>query len=145
MEKLTVERSIWIDAPREQVWQAITTSEGLKGWWGHDYWEITGLEVGAAIKFGKADDPIIATVEVVNPPHQFTIKWPVILPHNTIPKYTTYVLTEENNGTQVTVRETGFEVLPDDVRQTRFDRIAQGYNTVLASLKAYLEKKGITD
>ncbi|MEZ4671925.1 MAG: SRPBCC domain-containing protein [Anaerolineae bacterium] len=136
---LNVERSIWINAPRERVWQAITTTDGLHSWWGHDYWEITALEVGALIKFGKADDPILAAVEVVDPPHQFTIKWPVILPHNTIPKFTTYLLTEEKDGTRVTVTETGFEVLPDEVRQTRFDRTAQGYNTVLSSLKTYLE------
>ncbi|HWQ15589.1 MAG TPA: SRPBCC domain-containing protein, partial [Roseiflexaceae bacterium] len=32
MEQLTVERSIWIDAPRERVWQALTDPEQVARW-----------------------------------------------------------------------------------------------------------------
>ena len=32
MEKSAVERSIWIKAPREQVWQALTEPEHLERW-----------------------------------------------------------------------------------------------------------------
>jgi uncharacterized protein YndB with AHSA1/START domain len=32
MEKLVVERSIWIAAPRERVWQAVTDPEQLAQW-----------------------------------------------------------------------------------------------------------------
>jgi len=53
---------------------------------------------------------------------------------------TTYRLEEENGGTRVTVTETGFEALPDDIRQKRFDSTAQGYETVLADLKVYVER-----
>jgi uncharacterized protein YndB with AHSA1/START domain len=31
MPELTVERSIWIAAPRERVWQALTTVEEKQG------------------------------------------------------------------------------------------------------------------
>ncbi|MCU0490723.1 MAG: SRPBCC domain-containing protein, partial [Chloroflexaceae bacterium] len=57
-----------------------------------------------------------------------------------IPIYTTFRLTEENGGTRVTVTETGFEALPDEIRQQRFDSTAQGYATVLAELKVYGER-----
>ena len=39
MSELKVERSIWVNAPRERVWQAITRAEEIRQWWGSDYWE----------------------------------------------------------------------------------------------------------
>lgn len=139
MEKLTVECSIWINAPRELVWQAITTTEGLHHWWGEDYWEITALEVGAVIKFGEPDDLMLATIATLEPPRRFSIAWPPQPQYHSIAMFTHYTLEAENGGTRVTVQETGFEALPDDIRQKRFDSTAQGYATVLASLKAYVE------
>ena len=140
MEKLTVERRIWIDAPRERVWQAITTAEEIRQWWGgDDHWEFSALEIGGVIKFGDPADLMIATIAVLDPPHEFRIEWPPQEQYHSIPIYTTYVLIEENGGTGVTVSETGFEALPDDIRQKRFDSTAQGYETVLAGLKAFVE------
>lgn len=141
MEALTVERSIWIDAPRERVWQAITTVEEIRQWWGHDHWEIDTLEVGGVIRFGDPDDLMVATIGVLDPPRQFTIEWPPQEQYHSIPILTTYVLTEERGGTRVTVSETGFEALSDDIRQQRFDSTAQGYETVLADLKAFVESE----
>lgn len=138
MEKMTVERTIWIAAPRERVWQAITDAEQIQQWW-DDYWEIPALQVGGTVKFGTEDDPMLATIAVVDPPHEFAIQWPPQPQYHSIAMLTRYVLEEENGGTRVTVSETGFEALPDDIRQQRFDSTAKGYTTVLANLKAYLE------
>jgi uncharacterized protein YndB with AHSA1/START domain len=140
MEPLSVERSIWIKAPRERVWRAITDSQQLQQWWG-DYWEITRLEMGATVKFGEADDPMSATIDVLDPPRQFSLLWPPQPQYHSIKIFTTFVLAEEKDGTRVTVTETGFEALPDDIRQTRFDQTAQGYSTVLEALKGLLERE----
>jgi uncharacterized protein YndB with AHSA1/START domain len=139
MEKLTVERTIWIAAPRERVWQAITDAEQIQQWW-DDYWEIPALQVGGAVKFGTEDDPMLATIVVVDPPREFAIQWPPQPQYHSIAMFTRYVLEEENGGTRVTVSETGFEALPDEIRQERFDSTARGYTTVLANLKSYLEE-----
>lgn len=141
MSELTVERSIWVNAPRERVWQAITRAEEIQQWWGSDYWEINKLEVGGVIKFGDPKDLMTATIAVVDPPHQFSIQWPPQAHNDNIIEYTIYTLVEENGGTRVTVQETGYEALPDDIRQKRFDQTAKGYETVLGGLKAYLERK----
>lgn len=138
MEKLTVEKTIWINVPRERVWRAITQSQEIMQWW-DDYWEISALEVGAVVKFGTPDDFMIATITVVDPPRQFTIQWPPPPQYHRIEIFTTFLLEEENGGTRVTVTETGFEALPDDIRQKRYDQTAQGYTTVLESLKELLE------
>ena len=143
MTEMTVERTIWIDAPRERVWQAVTESDQINVWWGGDYWEITALQVGATIKFGNPDDLMLATVAVVDPPREFSIQWPPQPQYHSIPIYTTFRLAEENGGTRVTVTETGFEALSEDIRQQRFDSTAKGYETVLAGLKKHVEQSAL--
>ena len=140
MEKIVVERTIWIGVPRERVWQAITDSEQLQRWWG-DYWEITALQVGATVKFGDTEDPMLASIKVLDAPRQFTILWPPQPQYHSIEMTTTFVLEEENGGTRVTVTETGFEALPDDIRQSRLEKTSEGYTNVLASLKSLLESE----
>lgn len=136
---LSVERSIWINAPIQRVWEAITQVEQLRQWWGGDYWEISALEVGATIKFGDPNDLMLAEVAVAEPPHQFSIHWPPQPQYHQLNMVTHYMLSEENGGTRVTVTETGYEALPDDIRQQRYDSSTKGYTTVLASLKTYVE------
>jgi uncharacterized protein YndB with AHSA1/START domain len=136
---LTVERSIWINAPRERVWQAITSPEALMQWYG-DYWEFSSLELGAEIKFGSPDDFMIATIQALDAPHRFVIRWPPQEGYHDIAMQTTYTLSEENGGTRVVVTETGFEALPDDIREHRYQQTAKGYETVLEGLKHYIER-----
>ncbi len=51
METIAVERSIWINTPRQHVWKAITSSEEIQqGWGGDDQWEISALKAGGSIK-----------------------------------------------------------------------------------------------
>ncbi len=142
MEKITVERSIWINAPRERVWEAITNADVIQQWWG-DYWEIPALQVGATLKFGDADDPILATIATIDPPREFRIQWPPQEQYHHIEVFTTFLLQEELGGTRITVTESGFEALPDDIRQTRIDQTSAGYTTVLGDLKALLEGRSL--
>ncbi len=140
MEQSSVVRSIWIAAPRERVWDAITDSQQLQQWWG-DYWEISAVEVGATVKFGEPEDFMLAAVSVVDPPREFGIQWPPQEQYHMIDITTTFLLDEENNGTRITVTETGFDALPDDIRQKRYDQTASGYETVLKDLKELVEGK----
>jgi uncharacterized protein YndB with AHSA1/START domain len=140
METIAIERSIWINAPREHVWQAITAAEQIRQWWGDDHWEIEHLEVGGLVKFGDPDDLMTAIIDVLDPPREFTLQWPPQEQYYSIPMITTFLLEEENGGTRVTVRETGFEGLPDEVRQERIDQTAESYVTVLVSLKDFIER-----
>ena len=140
MSSVAVERSIWIAAPRERVWRAITEADQIMRWWGGDHWEISALEVGGQIKFGDPNDLMIARIAALEPPRRFVIEWPPQEQYHSIAMFTSYVLEEENGGTRLTVPETGFESLPDDIRQQRVEQTARGYAQVLESLKAYLER-----
>jgi len=138
MEKLTVERNIWIKAPRERVWQAVTNDKELMEWWG-DHWEIPVLEIGAEMKFGEPGDLMSAFIERLDPPREFAMRWPAQENYHNTEIFTIFLLEEEDGGTRLNVRETGFEALPDDIRQKRFDSTSKGYETVLEGLKKYLE------
>ncbi len=71
METIAVERTIWINAPRERVWQAITDPKQLSQWYAPGCpWEIPTLQAGAAIKFYNTDTDIQpGIIAVVDPPH----------------------------------------------------------------------------
>jgi len=146
MMSLKVEQSVWIAASRERVWRAITDPEQLSQWWSPHRWEIPSLEVGAGVKFGDDEGYSFATIENLDPPNVFGLRWdpetawPDVERHD-IPLRTIYVLTEEDGGTRVKVTETGFESLPDDVRRRRFDMTVQGYVQVLDDLQALVESE----
>jgi len=138
MEPIAVEEGVWIRAPRERVWRALTQSEQIRQWWG-DYWEITGLEPGAEVLFGDEQAPIRARVSAAEAPREFGLSWPPLPELDNAAFATTFRLEEENGGTRLDVRESGFEALPPDLRQKRFDSTRQGYRTVLGDLKKLIE------
>src|SRR5262245_59582541 len=133
MDQLTVERSIWIDAPRERVWQAVTDPEHVAQW-------LLPPALGAQMKrdasgtffvcMGPMEVPIVIQ-EAPKEPQQVTTRG---LPDQLIA--TTYLLDEENGGTRVTVRMTGFEALPADAREDRIKPSGAAWEKALANLKA---------
>lgn len=143
MEAVTVERSIWINAPRERVWEAITQPEQLKQWWGLG-WELATLQQGASMKFHGTDGNWYdATIESVNPTRQFTLRW-AENPQYPATFMTTFTLDEQDGGTRVTVVESGFEQLPIAVRQQHVEGNRHGWMTVLPKLKTWTEREQST-
>jgi uncharacterized protein YndB with AHSA1/START domain len=140
-----LEHNIWIAAPRERVWHAITETEHIKQWWGADgYAEISDLRPDATIKFGTGDRSIFATIRRVDPLHEFVYEWPPHPRYFSVPFVTRYILEDENGGTRVNFSESGFEAWPDDqARRARFERISGEFRMVLENLKAYLEGRSL--
>jgi uncharacterized protein YndB with AHSA1/START domain len=142
MEKLTVERSIWIAAPRERVWSAITEPAQLERWFAPGCpWEIPALQVGATATFyNTVTETLLAIIKVVNPPRQFTLRWQPEASYPATTLVTTFLLEAENGGTRITITEAGYETLPEDIRQKRFEETSRGYGMSIESLKAYVEE-----
>jgi uncharacterized protein YndB with AHSA1/START domain len=138
VDVISVERSVWINAPRERVWQAVTNPSQLTIWWTGGVWTIPALEVGGEVRFGMADDVATAKIAVLDPPNVFRMDWE---PNPLFPVAMTSELrlTEEDGGTRVTAIESGFEGLPEDIRAKRIEGNERGYEIVLAALKALLE------
>lgn len=135
MEQTTLERSIWIDAPRERVWQAVTEPEQIQQWF-------LPAALGAtmqrddqnrlSVSFGPMSARI-ALFEAIDPPRQFTTS---ALPDRLLA--TTYALEDDNGGTRLTVTMSGFEALPEDSRHDRLNLTGAGWEQALANLKAFV-------
>jgi uncharacterized protein YndB with AHSA1/START domain len=148
MEKaLAVERSIWIAAPPERAWRAVTEPEHLNEWYATYYhWDIPSLEVGTTIKFYNKDDENdlqVATIETVHPPCQFTVRWQPNPRYPAVLIVTSFLLAEENGGTRVTIHESGYETVPANERQQWMDATGRGYTMSMENLKAYVEGRSI--
>ena len=81
-----------------------------------------------------------ATIEIVDPPRQLTLRWQPDPMYPAVALLNTFFLEEENSGTRATVTQAGYESLPGDVRQSWVDRDAGAYTTIMEQLKAYSER-----
>ncbi|MCA0453811.1 MAG: SRPBCC domain-containing protein [Chloroflexi bacterium] len=140
MDKLTVERSIWIAATAERVWQAITDPQQLGKWWPPDEWSISALQIGGKVQFGN-EDAAYATIAVIDPPREFALQWQTNEKFPSTSMFTSMRLNTENGGTRLNVTEGGFETLPEDIREERAKQTGDGYTLVLQDLKAYVEQE----
>jgi uncharacterized protein YndB with AHSA1/START domain len=140
MEKLAVERSIWIKAPRERVWRAITDPKQLQQWFSPTTpWELSALEVGGRFYVYNAETDTamyVQVIELVDPPHQLVMRTEAEPPET--PHVTTYTLTEENGGTRLTVTHSGYELEPDDIRWNNMEQNAFGFGLMLRTCKPRL-------
>lgn len=101
-------------------------------------WEIPTLAVGAAVKFYSPDTTQLITIEVVDPPRQFTLRW-----HSEPELITTFLLEEENDGTRVTMSESGYAAVPTAARQQWLDATGAGYVMSMENLKAHIEGRSL--
>lgn len=142
---LAAERAIWIDAPRERVWQAVTMASQLDAWYAPgSTWEIPTLKVVETVKFHHmSSETLIATIDVLDPMDEFALRWQ---PDKTYPQLilvTCFMLDDEQDGTRITICESGYEALPDDVRQEWMDGTHAGYGMSMENLRAYVEGRSI--
>ena len=142
MEMLAVERAIWINANRENVWRAITDPEQLEQWYAPGCpWEIPALQVGTTVKFYNTDTDIqFARIEVVDPLQEFTLRWQFDEEDPNTTLVNTFRLDEENDGTRVTMTQAGYESLPEGVRQQQIEQDEEAYTAIVEGLKGYVER-----
>jgi len=134
MEAVTIKRSIWINAPRQRVWEAVTVPEQIAGWFAPGMTFKNENNIISILMDGQYVD--VAWVEVVEPPRQLTTRG---LPDKLIA--TTYLLEEENGGTRFTVIENGLESLPAEDREKHLEQDSAGWELALGNLNAYIEGK----
>jgi uncharacterized protein YndB with AHSA1/START domain len=133
MEAITIQRSTWIQAPRERVWQAVTDPAQVATWFAPGAVMSQSDDGIISVRSGEMDIDV-AVVEVVDPPRQVTTR---SLPDRLIT--TTYTLEEEKGGTRFTVTESGLELLSEDERQARISQNGKTWELALENLKAYID------
>ena len=136
-----IERTVELAHPPAKVWTALTTAEGLAAWFGN---EVTiDLRPGGSAQMKWIEEGYTANmrVERVEEPRVFGFTWHIFGLPDDDPRrtYVEFTLEPAGTGTRLTVVESGFAQLPEDVRRTAFDGNAGGWAKELAELATYLD------
>jgi uncharacterized protein YndB with AHSA1/START domain len=137
-----IERTIELAQPPERVWQALTSAEGLGGWFGDR--ATVDLRPGgmAYIEWDNTDDfKATLTISVVERPTRFAWTWGIQGLPDTDPRrtYVEFILTPNGGGTRLTVTESGFAQVPEDLLDTAYRGNVEGWRKELAELADYLD------
>jgi uncharacterized protein YndB with AHSA1/START domain len=135
-----IERTIELAHPPQKVWAAITTPEGLGTWFGNK--ATIDLRPGGAAQMSWDDGAEASMrVERVEEPTVFAFTWHIYgLPEDDPRRtYVEFTLEPVGTGTRLTVVESGFAQLSDDVYRKAFDGNTDGWGRELAELVDYLD------
>lgn len=137
-EKLAIERTIWIAAPVERVWRAISDPEQITQWFSPGtQWRSTGTHVGARLSVYNPEmdtDMYVQILETYDPPHRLATRT------EDEPSYlTTWTLESENGGTRLFLTYSGYEGAAEDARHNEIEQNAFGFGMMLENLKAVVE------
>jgi len=135
-----IERTVEIAHPPDKVWAALTTAEGLSAWFGNEA-RIDLRPGGSAWMRWSQGETADMRVERVEEPAVFGFTWHIYgLPEGDPRRtYVEFTLEPVASGTRLTVVETGFAQLPEDVYGKAFDGNTQGWASELGELVQYLD------
>ena len=135
-----IERTVQVAQPPAVVWAALTTAEGLSAWFGNTA-TIDLRPGGSARMTWTGGETADMRVERVEEPAVFGFTWHIYgLPEDDPRRtYVEFTLEPAGTGTRLTVVETGFAQLPDDVYRKAFDGNTEGWASELGELVAYLD------
>jgi uncharacterized protein YndB with AHSA1/START domain len=141
MERIAIERSVWINASRERVWQALTDPQQVAAWFAPGTtFKSTGSEVGSKLYVEHPEtgaEMYVQILEIVDPPAQLVLRSQAEPPDPSF--VTSYRLDEEKNGTRLTLVFGGYEALPEELREQLMDENAAGFELMLGNIKAVIE------
>jgi uncharacterized protein YndB with AHSA1/START domain len=135
-----IERTVNLNRAPREVWQALTTAEGLSAWFG----ERANIDLrpgGAATMTFASGTTVHMRVERVEEPAVFAYTWrlpdlPESDPRRT---YVEFTLEPDGDGTLLRVVETGFAQLPVDTRRETYDSHDEGWSQELTELVEHLD------
>jgi uncharacterized protein YndB with AHSA1/START domain len=145
-EKVGIERSIWIKASCERVWQAVVDPKQIQQWFSpNTAWELTALQVGGRFFIPNPEthaEQYVEVIELLDPPYQLVTRCVPEAP-DTVVKYKTYMLQEENGGTRLTLTYTGYTPEPEETRWNHMEENSVGFGMMLQNVKAFIEGEGL--
>ena len=138
----TITRTLDLAHQQAQVWAALTTLDGITGWFGsHAEGELApGHDVRMRWEqYDNAEGTL--EIKVIDPMSVFGYTWAV----NGAPKgdprrtYVEFTLEPTEHGTRLTLTESGFAQLPDEWLEPSYQGNLEGWRTELAELVVYLD------
>ena len=146
--KDAIEKTVWIDRPREAVWRALVDSGEFGAWFrarvegpfeaGRAVWLESTYEGHEGMRWWMRPVEIDA-------PRRFAFDWPAgdgpgaEDPEASATNRVTFELVDEGGGTRVAVTESGFAALPREIAARKYPENAQGWETQTGNLKAHVE------
>jgi uncharacterized protein YndB with AHSA1/START domain len=135
-----IERTVELAHPPAKVWAALTTAEGLAGWFGQQ--AVIDLRPGGSASMAwDSGHRAEMRVERVEEPVVFGYTWHIFgLPEDDPRRtYVEFTLEPAGTGTRLTVVESGFSQLPGDAHREAFDGNTKGWASELDELASYLD------
>jgi uncharacterized protein YndB with AHSA1/START domain len=132
----TLERKIVVEASPERVWAALTEPDQLTRWF-PDRQAQMDLRPGGAARFVWDEAADEAIIDVVDPPNALVFRW---RPEGSERPYTTVAvsLRRLDGRTELTLVESGFASLPDQIWEQSYEGNSAGWAHELDELQAYL-------
>jgi uncharacterized protein YndB with AHSA1/START domain len=136
-----IERTVELAHPPATVWAALTTAEGLAGWFGNE--ATIDLRPGGSARMTWNEEGYTANmrVERVEEPTVFGFTWHISGLAEDDPRrtYVEFTLEPVGAGTRLTMVESGFAQLPEDVYRKAFEGNTEGWAHELSDLINYLD------
>ena len=134
-----IDRTVTLTRPPSEVWQALTTADGLSAWFG-DRATIDLRPGGAATMTFAGGTTVDMRVERVEEPTVFAYTWrlPNLPDDDPRRTYVEFTLEPHPDGTLLRVVETGFAQLPVDTRRGTYESHSDGWSRELAELAEHL-------
>ena len=135
-----IERTLILPRPPRDVWQALTTADGLSSWFG----ERASIDLrpgGAATLTFAGGTTVDMRIERVDKPTVFAYTWrlPDLPEDDPRRTYVEFTLEPEGDGTRLRVVESGFAQLPAHTRRATYDSHSDGWTRELAELVEHLD------
>lgn len=138
----TITRVLDLAHPQEKVWDALTTLDGLTGWFGsHAEGKVAPGE-DVLMRWEQYDNgEQTLGIKVVDPMSVFAYCWGISAAPAGDPRrtYVEFVLEPTTGGTRLTVTESGFAQLPDEWLEKSYEGNTDGWRAELGELVAYLD------
>ena len=143
-----IEKQIVLDAPRSRVWRALTDVRQFNQWFGVNLEQPfkAGEKSSGRITIRGYEHILMeAWVETIEPEYHFSFRWHPgsIEPNIDYSKEPTtlvvFTLEDDDEGTKLTVVETGFDALPESRRAKAFSGNESGWTGQLRNIANYLK------
>lgn len=135
-----IERIVTLGRAPREVWQALTTAEGLSSWFGER--ATIDLRPGgtATMTFGGGMT-VEMRVERVEEPTVFAYTWrlPDLPGDDPRRTYVEFTLEPDGDGTLLRVVETGFAQLPVATRRETYESHSEGWSRELSELVKHVD------
>ena len=138
----TITRTLDLAHPQAKVWAALTTVEGITGWFGsHADGELApGHDVRMRWEQYEGSQQTLE-IKLVDPMSVFAFCWGINGAPQGDPRrtYVEFALEPTASGTRVTVTESGFAQIPDEWLEQSYEGNVRGWGSELGELVAYLD------